>query len=110
MKKYAIIVVLFILFSCHPQQKISYVFDKSYTESEFPVLKTDFKEQLQKYAIDTATGSMENWNKVEFDTDSGKIMQRFYTKQINKDVYVFIYSAIIEKDSLFYEFKIRKEQ
>lgn len=111
MKKLIIISVLFILYliACHSQQKISYVFNKSYTQTEVTSLESDFKEQLQKYEISTT--NIENWNRVQFDTDSGYISQRFLTKQVDeKTIYVFIYSSIVEKSSIHYTFSIRKEE
>jgi hypothetical protein len=110
MKRFFILGVLLILLlasSCSAQNS-SYVFYKSYTSAEFDTLRKDFSTQLLKYDIDRT--DLESWNSVQFETDEGYIKQRFITKQIDENkVYVFVWSSIVEGDSLYYEFKIRED-
>ena len=104
------IVLLFavLLITCHSQQMVSYVFNQSYKSSEFSILEADFKDQLQKYNV--AITDMNQWNGNEFNTDSGYVMQRFISKQLDeKTMLIFIYTSIIQNDTT-YQFKIRKEE
>ena len=111
MKRFIILSVLFILLlssKCSSQDSSSYVFYRSYSSLEADTLKRDFFNQLEKYSV--STNDLEKWNSVQFDTDDGYIKQRFITKKVGeKTIYVFIWSYTVVKDSVYYEFKIRKD-
>ena len=111
MKRFIILCVLFILLlssRCSSQDSTSYVFYRSYSSVEADTLKKDFFNQLEKYHISTT--DLEKWNEVQFNTDDGYIKQRFITKKIdNNTLYIFIWSYTAVKDSVYYEFKIRKD-
>jgi hypothetical protein len=111
MKRFIILCVLFIVLlssKCSSQDSSSYVFYRAYSSIEVDTLKKDFFNQLEKYNISTT--DLEKWNDVQFTTDDGYIKQRFITKKLNdKTFYVFIWSYTVQKDSVYYEFKIRKD-